>query len=167
MSRASEKFVLVILSSAIVWAGCESAEISELKFETYHELASAQEPGNWIPVFIPRSAVQIRLKYKVDTGAQILAFQVEHADELLVGGSCRRVAATDLELIPSSGFARVDWWPNELIGEAASVERLRGYDLYRCERQASLAVLRNNEGLHAFYWSVAYRALHSQHLRGS
>lgn len=157
MSRVSDNVVLVILGSVILLGGCKKAEISELKFDTYNELISAQEPGNWIPAFTPRSAVQIRLKYKVDTGAQILTFQVEQIDELRVVHSCREVAASELELIPSGGFAQVSWWPKALVGDTPSVERLMEYDLYRCEREASLAVLRNDEGLHAFYWRVAYR----------
>lgn len=156
MNRVWHSAAPVALSCLFLWGGCKT-EISELNFETYDQLASAQEPGNWIPEFLPRSAVQIHLKYKVDTGAQMLVFQAERNDGSQVVRSCRKVAASNLELIPSGRFGTVDWWPKALVGDAPSEEELAEYDLFQCERQASLAVLRNEHRLHAFYWRVAYR----------
>jgi hypothetical protein len=138
------------------FAACGGAETVERYCEGYEDLRISQEPGNWVPAFTPRSAVEIRVKYKIDTGAQILAYRVRQPEELSLTGYCSETPASDLELLPSR-FLHVGWWPRTLSRENARSEQLESYEFYRCERQAFLALQAAEEYVDVFYWRVGFR----------
>jgi hypothetical protein len=146
---------LLLGAASLAIAGCESAEIAERYYANYDELRAANEPGNWVPAFIPRLAVDIHVKYKIDTGAQILAFSVEDRQALSVEGHCAEASASELEGPPSK-LSSAEWWPEVLSGESAQLRELRGYQFYRCERRSFLAVSTAPSG-RTFYWRTSLR----------
>lgn len=141
--------ILLLLSA------CDRLETSENVYANYEQLKTTSEPGepgNWIPRFIPHSATDIRVRYKVDTGAQLLTFYFAGDSTAFPGESCKPTTASEVQL-PTPGFLGVTWWPPDLVqGGTPGVER---YKLFLCERQAFLAVTENAGRRQAFYWEIA------------
>lgn len=144
---------VVVLSALLLTAACE--EMRERYFHDYGELArSEDEPGNWVPSFIPRSAVEIRARFRIDTGAELLTFSFGAPGDISLAGRCTKASPSDVQLPPSK-FLSVAWWPGSLSRDRAKSEDLARYELYRCERNAFLA-LERAEGRHqAFYWRIS------------
>lgn len=149
------KIGAAVLLNAMIFlsAACERSEIGERFYLNYEQLATSDEPGNWVPSFIPHSAVEIKTRYKIDTGAELLTFYYGEPNELSLAGYCNQVLASDVEL-PSSRFLDVTWWPDSLSRDRTKNEGLAWYEFYRCERQTFLALKR--DGRHqAFYWRIS------------
>lgn len=142
---------MLFLSSA-----CERSEIEERYFSNYQQLGASGEPGNWVPSFIPHSAVEIRAKFKIDTGAELLRFHFDDANDDYLVGYCDKAKTSDIEY-PSAGFLDVDWWPSPLLSNHSKSEEIPRYEIYRCERQAFLAVTQEDGSYQAFYWRISMR----------
>lgn len=146
------KILSILLSTVVLLLlACDRLETADVYYHSYEDLSKSGEPGNWIPGFIPRSAVEIKGRYKIDTGAELLIFHFEKSQDLSLVGFCEKVTAKDVEL-PPTGFLSVAWWPDSLFHDRAKKEEIDLYDFYRCERQAFLAVRQVGSRFQAFYW---------------
>lgn len=153
-----DKIAPAVLLSAMLLlsSSCERSEIGERYYPNYERLATSDEPGNWVPSFIPRSAVEIKTKYKIDTGAELLTFYFGESKDLSLSGYCNKVTVSDVEL-PQSGFLDVTWWPDSLSRDHTKNKELAQHEFYRCERQAFLALKRADGRHQAFYWRISLR----------
>lgn len=145
----------IALSTMLIFSvACERAEIVDRYYPNYEQLGTSGEPGNWVPTFIPRSAVEIRARYKIDTGAELLMFYLGKPEDLSLAGHCKKATVGDVQL-PASGFLNVAWWPDSLFQNRTNSEDLARYEFYRCERQAFFALKRANGRPQAFYWQIS------------
>lgn len=133
---------------------CERAEIVDRYYSSYEQLGTSDEPGNWLPTFIPRSAVEIRARYKIDTGAEVLMFNSGKSGELSVMDHCKKATIGDLQL-PPRGFLGVGWWPDSLHRNPNQNEGQERYKFYTCERQAFLALEQKESGAIVYYWRIS------------
>lgn len=133
---------------------CERAEIVDRYYPSYEHLGKSDEPGNWVPTFLPRSAVEIRARYKIDTGAELLMFYSGKPEELSAVSNCEKATMSDLQL-PPPGFLDVGWWPNSLYRNPNQKDGHASYVFYTCERQAFLALERKESRTHAYYWRIS------------
>lgn len=138
----------------LFYVACERAEIVDRYYPSYEQLGKSDEPGNWVPTFLPRSAVEIRARYKIDTGAELLMFYSGKPEELSAVDNCKKATMSDLQL-PPPGFLDVGWWPNSLYRNTDQKDGHASYEFYTCERQAFLALERKESGTHAYYWRVS------------
>jgi len=152
----SNKVVLIIFFSAVILllSACHRLETADGYYPNYESLSKSGEPGNWIPAFIPRSAVEIRERHKIDTGAEVLTFYFQKYRDLSLDAFCRKITAKDVEL-PPPGFLSVTWWPDSLFRDRSKKEELDQYEFYRCERQSFLAVKQVGSRFQAFYWRIS------------
>lgn len=142
--------VFALLPILLSLSACEGSETADVFYASYEQLKTTNEPGNWIPRFIPRAATDIRGRQKVDTGAQLLTFYFEGDSNTFPGESCKPTTANEIQL-PTPRFLDVTWWPPDLVqGGTHGLER---YKLFLCERQAFLAVTEKSDRRQAFYWS--------------
>lgn len=143
---ASTLLIIFLISA------CDRLEIKENYYPNHEHLKKAGEPGNWVPVFIPISAVEIREKHKIDTGAEVLTFYFANYSELSLSNFCDKAIVNEVEL-PSSRFLDVPWWPDSLYSGRNNKENLENYDFYICERQSYFAVKKiDHDRYQAFYW---------------
>mgnify|MGYP001156635665 CR=1 FL=1 len=145
--------VTVFLPILLLLSSCDRLETSEDVYASYEQLKTKNEPGNWIPRFIPPSATDIKGRHKVDTGAQLLTFYFEGDINTFPGEYCKQTTASEIQF-PKSGFLDVTWWPPDLVqGGTYGLER---YKLFLCERQAFLAVTEKAGRPQAFYWCISF-----------
>ena len=134
--------IFILYLMLLLFSACERLEIEERYYSNYEQLDTAGEPGNWVPSFAPLSAIEIRAKYKIDTGAELLTFRYSNVKEgnldHYLAGHCNKIIMKDIEF-PPKGFLAVDWWPNSLFSINLRKEE-NGYKFYRCERQSFLAI---------------------------
>jgi hypothetical protein len=153
------KIILTVVLSAIfsLLSACDWLETVDRHYPNYESLGKSDEPGNWIPSFIPRSAVEMRERHKVDTGAEVLTFHLGNIGDLSLSGVCAKVTPRDVEL-PPSGFLSVRWWPDSLFRDGTKKEEVDQYVFYRCEKQSFLAVKQTqlNGRYQVFYWRIRY-----------
>jgi hypothetical protein len=149
------KIVLTIVLSTILsfLSACDWLETADRYYPNYESLSKSDEPGNWIPAFIPRSAVEIRERHKIDTGAEVLTFYFGNIGDLSLSGSCEKVTTEEVEL-PPPRFLNVAWWPDSLSRDRTKKEEIDQYEFYRCERQVYLAVRQVGGRFQAFYWGM-------------
>lgn len=146
--------VIALLPILLSLSACDRLETSEDVYANYEQLKTKNEPGNWIPRFIPRSATDIRVRYKIDTGAKLLTFYFEGDSTTFPGASCQPTTASEVQL-PTPGFLDVTWWPPDLVqGGTSGVER---YKLFLCERQTFLAVTEQAGRRQAFHWRIIFK----------
>lgn len=149
------KVYAVALSAMLFsFVACEKAEIVDRYYLNYEQLRASAEPGNWVPTFIPHSAVEIRARYKIDTGAELVTFYVAKPDDLSVTSHCKNSTKSSTDL-PPKGFLNVTWWPEPLFQNQDRNESVARYEFYTCEGQAFLALEREGGGTRAFYWSIS------------
>jgi len=148
--------VLTVALSVMIFSvvACQKAEIVDRYYLNYEQLRASAEPGNWVPAFIPRSAVEIRARYKIDTGAELVTFYVSKSDDLSVTSHCKNSTKTSTKL-PPIGFLDVTWWPKSLFQNQDRKESAARYEFYTCEGQAFLALEHEGGGTRAFYWSLS------------
>jgi len=145
--------LFALLPILLSLSACEGSETADDFYASYEQLKTTNEPGNWIPRFIPRSATDIRGRHKVDTGAQLLTFYFVGDSNAFPGESCKPATAGEIQL-PKPGFLDVTWWPPDLVqGGTHGLER---YKLFLCERQTFLAVTEKAGRRQAFYWSSSF-----------
>jgi hypothetical protein len=140
---------LVLLVSLFA---CDALETRDAHFSTYEALPGAGEPGNWVPSFLPRSTTDIRVRYKIDTGAALLSFHLGDRHELQLSGHCETADARAVPL-PPRGFLGIDWWPDALARDVGSTG-LGDYEVFRCERNSFLAIRSDPAGHAGFYWRL-------------
>ncbi|MFZ5774658.1 MAG: hypothetical protein ACOY3Z_04165 [Thermodesulfobacteriota bacterium] len=151
----NKKLLVIILGIFLVLtSACDRLEIADGYYPNYEHLSASGEPGNWIPTFIPRSAIDIRERHKIDTGSELLTFYFEKDADFSLDGFCERVTAKDT-ILPPSGFLDVTWWPNSLFHGVGENGEKGSYEFYRCERQAFLAVIQVGSRFQAFYWRIS------------
>lgn len=150
------KILLSILFVAMLFLllGCGRTETKESYHPNYDLLTKSGEPGNWVPSFIPRSAVKIKERHKIDTGAEALTFEYGSHGDLSLDNVCKKVAANDV-LLPPSGFLDLTWWPDSLYSDRSKKEDMYQYKFFCCERQAFLAVRQIENRPQAFYWRIS------------
>ena len=145
--------LITFLPILLSLSSCDRSETSDDFYASYEQLKTTNEPGNWIPRFIPRSATDIRGRHKVDNGAQLLTFYFEGDSNAFPGEYCKPTTASEIQL-PKPGFLDVTWWPPDLVqGGTHGLER---YKLFVCERQAFLAVAEKAGRRQAFYWCISF-----------
>lgn len=132
-------------------AGCDRLEIVDSYYPKFEDLRKSNEPGNWIPMFIPHSATEIKERHKIDTGAIMLSFRFTKRNDLSLADHCDRVEERNIELLPA-GFLNVNWWPYLLFNKHTEKNDIHQYEFYRCKRQAFLAVTSNDSQYQAYYW---------------
>jgi hypothetical protein len=143
----------VVLGVAVaLWTGCGPSETQERYYHNYEQLEKAHEPGNWFPSFVPQAAVELRVKYNVDSGAELLTFYFRDKISL---ESCNTLLPSEIAL-PSSQLLSADWWPNSLFRDRTSPEQLQAYVFYRCERQAFLALRQTGDRQQALFWRFSH-----------
>jgi hypothetical protein len=126
-------------------------ETADRYYPNYDSLSKSGEPGNWIPAFIPRSAVEIRERHKIDTGAEVLTFYFSNFRDISLERFCERVMSTDIEL-PPSGFLFLNGGQTHYFVTVRKNAKNEEYVFYRCERQSFLAVKKVGDRFQAFYW---------------
>lgn len=140
-----------LIALVLFTTACDRLETIDRYYPKYEDLREKDEPGNWIPKFIPQSSVEIRGRHKVDTAASLVTFYFGAYEDLSLAGHCIRVTAKDAQL-PTSGFLSVTWWPDSLFGDRTNSMELNQYELYRCERETFLALKQIEGRYQAFYW---------------
>lgn len=151
--KVAQMPVLMLLFIILSVVGCGYLETKEVYYINYESLADDDEPGNWIPEFIPKTFVNMRSIYKIDTGAQLLSFSFTDPNDMQLGGYCEGVSGQGVEF-PPQNFLRAKWWPVGLTsktGESPSGD----YSFYRCRRNAYLAVNVGDGRSVAFYWRIS------------
>lgn len=131
--------VIAMCASVILTlAGCDRMDIIEKHYLAYSDLAVDNEPGNWIPKFIPGSASDIRLSAKIDTGEQLLSFSFSGNFR---SESCV-LADISREKYPPQGFLLIKkWWPHELVRENL---KKPDFLFYSCEDGYNMAIHRED-----------------------
>ncbi len=84
------KTIVLLYLMLLLFSACEKSEIKEHYYSSYKQLGESSEPGNWVSSFIPHSAVDIRVKYKIDTGAELLTFRSAEAENSYLTGHCNK-----------------------------------------------------------------------------
>lgn len=143
----------ILLPSLVLLTSCDRSETADDFYASYEQLKTANEPGNWIPRFTPRSATDMKGRHKIDTGAQLLTFYFEGDSNTFLEEYCTQTTASEIQL-PTPGFLDVTWWPPDLVqGGTRGLER---YKLFLCERQTFLAVTEKAGRRQAFYWRIIF-----------
>ncbi len=142
----------------------------EVYYPTYDTIGRGGE-RSWIPSFIPRSAVDIRVRYTIDTNEEILTAFVKRYDDLSLEGQCKKIAEKNVELPPLgflvwvgwplSKFFYVKWWPDSLTSDYSTKEGMAQYEFYKCEEQVrpifkrkSFLALKEIDGrFQVYFWS--------------
>lgn len=153
MTREIIIFVLVS-ATLFLFPGCERMETKENDYSNYDSITKSGEPGNWIPTFIPRSAVKIKERHKIDTGAVALIFNFRSHRDLSLDGVCEEVKPGDV-LLPNMGFLNLSWWPASLYRDISNIEYPSQYKFFCCERQSFLAVRQIDDYIQAYYWRIS------------
>ena len=136
------------VSVILTFAGCDRMDIIEKHYFAYSDLAADNEPGNWIPKFVPGSASGIKLSAKIDTGEQLLLFSFT---DKFQNGSCV-LADISREKYPPEGFLLVKkWWPKELVRENLTKP---GFLFYSCEGGYNVAIQGRKEMNQAFVFKI-------------
>ena len=100
-------------------------------FPDAHETAfsSWEDAPGEVPLYAPRSAVDIRLRRMTESGAQWLSFRVPPADVGTMLSACMRIDRTALAY---TQHAPPRWWPKVLTNDGK--RRESPYAYYRCEQ---------------------------------
>jgi hypothetical protein len=138
--------VLLLLAAL---PACDRLETREAEFATYAQLATAGEPGNWVPAFLPQSATNIRVRYKIDTGAALASFRLPRTDSLELRGKCEDAESRAVSF-PAPGLLGTRWWPDDLTSSSSATDS--DYLLFRCERDSFMAIDRSDNA--GFYWRL-------------
>jgi hypothetical protein len=142
------RLALLLLPLAAIPA-CDRLETREAKFATYEQLATSGEPGNWVPAFLPQSATDIRVRYKIDTGDALVSFRLPSADSLELGGQCEDAESRAVSF-PAPRLLGTRWWPDDLTSSSSATDS--AYLLFRCERDSFMAIDRSDNA--GFYWRL-------------
>lgn len=140
-------WILVLLAGALA---CERLVTHEKEYPTYDAAlrADAIGPHRWIPLYVPRSATQIRIRSNAESNETWLSFGASIADLNLMIRNCKSVAAQDVRY-PRYGPS--GWWPQGLKPDARV--RDADHEYFNC-RPNGFTVLDRRRGV-VFDWQFA------------
>lgn len=142
------ELVITVVFMIFALMGCERMDNIEKHYSMCSELSVDDEPGNWIPSFIPNTATNIRLSAKIDTGEQLLSFSF--ADNFY--NRLCELASRDQIKLPPKGFALVKaWWPDDLV---RGNKNLSGYSYYLCEGGYNLIITHREQPNRAYLINI-------------
>ena len=132
----------LIYACLVLLAGC--SETFEHHFSTFDEAAKSQSyKGRWIPQWLPKSASEIRDKYKIDTTYTLVTFVFTSSDKAPFNSDCSSATKT----LPAPHLT-ASWWPNDLRGTSMGTHR---YEFFDCPSEnGALAVLASER--RAYFW---------------
>jgi hypothetical protein len=137
------KRAILISLMLLAFAACETRQAS------YKDYKAAEEAGEitkgWIPAYLPKSAIDIRIKYDVENNGTWLTFHARVDDISSILNSCQPVSQSDVNY-PLRSPAR--WWPSTLIADAR--QGIGSYEYYRCKDRAMMALDKKKGEF--FYW---------------
>jgi len=124
-------------------AGCD--ETPEVYYPGYEVAISSDAiVRGWIPVWLPKSAIEIREKHNLDTNQSMLAFRFNGSEKVEVASGCERIEPINLKEPPF----KVSWWPGDVPASRLSTYR---HSFYSCEGGKAFLALSAKLG-EGFYW---------------
>jgi len=127
-------------------ATCEWTDTRQASYADYKAAENAGEVARgWIPAYIPKSAVDIRIKYDIENNQTWLTFYTTSDDLSWIATSCKRVSHSEINY-PRKSPAR--WWPSDLVDK--DQKRTAAYEFYRCHNKGVMAINKNKKEF--FYW---------------
>lgn len=116
-----------VLSVLAFLAACESKDST---YPTYAVAREQEALGNWLPLWLPTTATEIREHHEVDQALAWITYEAPRGESLPSDLECRPASPADLS---SSVFelAPPQWWPLELVRIDAAVARR--WNLLACD----------------------------------
>jgi hypothetical protein len=117
--------LVVLVLGMLVLGACQPVAFLDDVFEQrYADYARAEAAGEvergWLPPFVPPSATDIRLRYHLDTNAQLLSYEVPLRDVWPDPAFC-----SPAETPPQRPALTATWWEDALFD-------LPDVQFYRC-----------------------------------
>lgn len=159
MSKKFISFFMIIMICIVFFVGMIffigfSGEVEERYYEDFKALNASGEPGNWVPMSLPDSSLDIRIKYKIDTGEQLVSFHFYDENNFHIINQCEKITLEYIQF-PQNGFLNVDWWPNSLYEEIAKNDDRYEYVFYLCDRHGFLALREIHGKVYGYYWRIS------------
>ncbi len=144
---------------ALLYA-CSRAEIKEREYANYSEVRSKGQLGNWIPKWLPNSAIEIREKHNVDSTTMWMTYIFNKADNHIISKHCTSMLPGGVSYPRLDILHRINnfSWPKELLDESSYLDYRYRYIFYICGRKNSgeiywMAIKPENKQLRAYLWS--------------
>ena len=120
-----------------VFGGCGWFEVSEKTFQTHEDAVKADwvGEGRRIPAYIPKSAVEIRVRADAESNETWLFFRAPTEDIRSMVARCEALLPADVKYPRDSPG---DWWPKAL--RPGTREPSSSHKYYRCQDNAVTAV---------------------------
>jgi len=143
---------LILFMATTLFGACDLVEIKENYYPDYASLYESNEPGNWVPVFIPESATEIYERHNLDTSGEVLKFSYEKETDMKLSGYCKAIPFEEI-VFPEKNFLGVNWWPTSLSRDSANKN---DHDFYSCDTRAYLALNKKGQPNQIYYWRILY-----------
>jgi len=118
---------------AALAAGCSQGESRENQYATFTEAYSNGAVGNWLPDWIPRGAIDIRERHRVDVPMAWVALRFTNNDLNALGDEvCVREGVEEFSKIDSLQRERPPWWPQDLRDPLANIISEKKWALFNC-----------------------------------
>jgi len=127
-------------------------EVTSASYENYSEVASI--PGlfdaGWIPLWLPKSASNIRESHHIDTNESWLIFNYTASDKFY--SSCTLVSKNDMHF-PS--IERVGRFPDFVANNFSKLHSDDSLTFYECDGANGKKLAINNKDNTAYVWGMA------------
>jgi hypothetical protein len=123
-----------------------SDENIEVNYSDYEEASKngVVPPDAWLPVFLPKSATDIKERHNIDTNETWVFFKYKEIDKTELIKACV-VLSIDKVIFPRSDRSFViSWW--EDLSETT-------FNFFQCEQNSFLAIKNNSH--EAYFWRLA------------
>lgn len=145
-------FLVVIFAIAITWVvGMKSLEVTSESYGSYSEVAAIAGifDAGWIPIWLPKSAINIKEAHDVDTNEAWLTFNFSSSDTFF--SSCISIPRDEIVLPVEATLDRFPSFVRDIYS------RLKGDTsllMYRCNGPTSRLLAVDKDANTAYVWSV-------------
>lgn len=134
---------------ALAMCGCSGPDIVQMDLRDLSEARSkgVLHEGGWLPMFLPSSSREIRLRYDVDTNEVWVAFRPGGTSLEPFDTQCKKIAPGEAVLARQKPRS---WWPDYLSAESATSKSPATHEYYKCSDGGFSALSKSGET--SYYW---------------
>lgn len=137
--------IFPLLCLVFTFCGCKWFETRETYYPNLDAAVKAGEvERGWIPLYVPKSATDIRIKYDIENNQTWLAFRSPTADLSSMWDSCKQITQSEISFPPKRPSS---WWPLALTQDQKPATK---YRYYTCKEGGFMAIHENE----IFYWYI-------------
>lgn len=91
------------------------SELHDDQFATRAEVDAADYfRRGWVPMWLPDSARDIRVRHRVDDEARLIFFAFDEKDRIRIESRCSPERSSEITRPPETLVSGASWWPSDL-----------------------------------------------------